>query len=539
MMYQVEFINNNDAIIAHYPSSRNDDPHLQGISLKDSLSSFSTLDFTIFVNNPGYKYLTEFKTKVKVTNLKDKTVRFIGRVYSVSEHMDESGLVSKQVNCESAMAYLNDTLQRYNTYVATKASDMLDKILRFHNDHVESDKRIYVGTVDVTSQNGFTHSCDFKNTYNELLEIRNKYGGELDIRFGQDGKLYMDWMSTPTPNAVEVMLGINMKSMIIDKDMSQMGTRIIPLGANNLTISSVNSGKDYIEDVNARNIYGIIEFPVSYSDIDDAENLFNTALNDYKKYTQPGYKLSVTALDLSHITGRDVETFVKGTLLHIVNPLFGVDDIYQITDLSMNLETYYAPTLTISNKAFSYIQTQTQKAATSLKNNGVYNHVQIGDDYGIRCVRSDDKNVVTINATDGISISKDGDKVFFADTDGNLVVVNVKAQGGEFDRITCTNGLTISDQSTQAMLNADGFRMIGQNGKVCHIGIIDDDKDRGTYIYNCLYVQQHVRASGGLYTDMDIVVKGGGTFKDEVFFEGGITIGNKTLKEYIKSVMNE
>ena len=538
-MYQVEFINDNDAIIAHYPSSRNDDPHLQGISLKDSLSSFSTLDFTIFVNNPGYKYLTEFKTKVKVTNLKDKTVRFIGRVYSVSEHMDESGLVSKQVSCESAMAYLNDTLQRYNTYVTTKASDLLDKILRFHNDHVESDKRIYVGTVDVTSQNGFTHSCDFKNTYNELLEIRNKYGGELDIRFGQDGKLYMDWMSTPTPNAVEVMLGINMKSMIIDKDMSQMGTRIIPLGANNLTISSVNSGKDYIEDVNARNIYGIIEFPVSYSDIDDAENLFNTALIYYKKYTQPGYKLSVTALDLSHITGRDVETFVKGTLLHIVNPLFGVDDIYQITDLSMNLETYYAPTLTISNKAFSYIQTQTQKAATSLKNNGVYNHVHIGDDYGIRCVRSDDKNVVTINATDGISISKDGDKVFFADTDGNLVVVNVKAQGGEFDRITCTNGLTISDQSTQAMFNADGFRMIGQNGKVCHIGIIDDDKDHGTYIYNCLYVQQHVRASGGLYTDMDIVAKGGATFKDEVFFEGGITIDNKTLKEYIKSVMNE
>lgn len=538
-MYQVEFINNGNSIIVHYPSSRNDDPHLQGISLKESLSSFSSLDFTIFINNPGYNILTEFKTKVKVTNLKDKTIRFIGRVYSIKESMNESGLVSKQVNCEGAMAYLNDTLQRYNTYTATKASDMLNKILTFHNNHVESNKRIYVGRVDVTSQNGFTHTCDFKNTYNELLEIRNKYGGELDVRLGNDGKLYMDWISNPAPNAVEVMLGINMKSMIIDKDMSQMGTRIIPLGANNLTISSVNSGKDYIEDVDARNIYGIIEFPVSYSDIEDAKELFNTARKEYKKYTQPGYQLSVTALDLAHITGRDVETFTKGTLLHIVNPLFGVDDIYQITDLSMNLETYYAPTLTISNSAFSYIQTQTQTAVTSLKNNGVYNHVQIGDDYGIRCVRSDDKNVIEINAMDGISISKEGDKVFFADTDGNLVVINVKAQGGEFDSITCTNGLTITDQSTQAIVNADGFKMIGQNGKLCHIGIIDNEDEHGTYIYNSLYVEQNIRLSGALYSDMGIIAKDSCIFEGEVWFDERVNIGNKSLKEYIKSVVSE
>lgn len=538
-MYQVEFINNNVATIVHYPSSRSDDPHLQGISLKETLSSFSTLDFTIFINNPGYNILTEFKTKVKVTNLKDKTVRFIGRVYSIKESMNESGLVSKQVNCEGAMAYLNDTLQRYSTYTATKASDMLNKILTFHNNHVESNKRIYVGRVDVTSQNGFTHTCDFKNTYNELLDIRNKYGGELDVRLGNDGKLYMDWISNPAPNAVEVMLGINMKNMIIDKDMSQMGTRIIPLGANNLTISSVNSGKDYIEDIDARNIYGIIEFPVSYSDIEDAKTLFNTASKEYKKYTQPGYQLSVTALDLAHITGRDVETFTKGTLLHIVNPLFGVDDIYQITDLSMNLETYYAPTLTISNSAFSYIQTQTQSAVTSLKNNGVYNHVQIGDDYGIRCVRSDDKNVIEINALDGISISKEGDKVFFADTDGNLVVINVKAQGGEFDRITCTNGLTITDQTTQAIVNADGFKMIGQNGKLCHIGIIDNEDEHGTYIYNSLYVEQNIRLSGALYANMGIVAKDSCIFEGEVWFDENINIGNKSLKEYIKSVVGE
>lgn len=538
-MYQVEFINNGVSIIVHYPSSRNDDPHLQGISLKESLSSFSTLDFTIFINNPGYSILTEFKTKVKVTNLKDKTVRFIGRVYSIKESMNESGLVSKEVNCEGAMAYLNDTLQRYNTYTATKASDMLNKILTFHNNHVESDKRIYVGRVDVTSQNGFTHTCDFKNTYNELLEIRNNYGGELDVRLGNDGKLYMDWILTPAPNAVEVMLGVNMKNMIIDKDMSQMGTRIVPLGANNLTISSVNSGKDYIEDVDARKIYGIIEFPVSYSDIEDAKTLFNTASKEYKKYTQPGYQLSVTALDLAHITGRDIETFTKGTLLHIVNPLFGVDDIYQITDLSMNLETYYAPTLTISNSAFSYIQTQTQSVATSLKNNGVYNHVQIGDDYGIRCVRSDDKNVIEINALDGISISKEGDKVFFADTEGNLVVINVKAQGGEFDRITCTNGLTITDQSTQAIVNADGFKMIGQNGKLCHIGIIDNEDEHGTYIYNSLYVEQNIRLSGALYANMGIVAKDSCIFEGEVWFDENINIGNKSLKEYIKSVVGE
>ena len=81
--------------------------------------------------------------------------------------------------------------------------------------------------------------------------------------------------------------------------------------------------------------------------------------------------------------------------------------------------------------------------------------------------------------------------------------------------------------------------MIGQNGKLCHIGIIDSEDEHGTYIYNSLYVEQNIRLSGTLYANMGIVAKDSCTFEDEVWFEGNVNIGNKSLKEYIQSVVSE
>ena len=48
-----------------------------------------------------------------------------------------------------------------------------------------------------------------------------------------------------------------MKDMVISKDITSFGTRIIPLGANNLTITSVNGGLDYIDDTLTKNVYGV------------------------------------------------------------------------------------------------------------------------------------------------------------------------------------------------------------------------------------------------------------------------------------------
>ena len=114
-----------------------------------------------------------------------------------------------------------------------------------------------------------------------------------------------------------------------------------------------------------------------------------------------------------------------------------VNDIYKVVELSLDLLTPYNPTLTIANKPIKLTNTISDLRKSSLQDDGIYNNVQIGRSFGIRAVRSDNKVITTMNATDGISIENQTKKVFYVDTDGNLVcnditANDIKANGGTY-----------------------------------------------------------------------------------------------------------
>ena len=559
-MYKVSIFNGVTETIIHYPSSNQDDPHVSKLSLKDSLSVVDMLSFSLYTNNPGYDKVFELATKVKVIDLRDNTVRFTGRILDISNKMDSSGIVYKEISCEGALSFLNDTKLRGSTFYDNTVSGFLSQILSVHNSKVEYNKRIQVGVVNIPGS--VYHACEYKSTLAEIMLTRDQIGGEIRIR-EVDYTLYMDWVKSFDPNWLEVSLGINMKDMVISKDITSLGTRIIPIGANNLTIESVNGGLDYLEDSDAKNVYGVIEKTVEYKDIDDPAILRSICVNELSIHTQPSYILTSNALDLSFLTGNKAKQFVLGSNLHILNRFMGVDATYKIVSIDLDLLEPYNPTLTISQKPITLSSAINDLRNSSIQNDGIYNNVQIGSSFGIRAVRSDNKVITTINATDGISIQNDTKKVFYVDLNGNLVCNdmtandvkannmtaeggtfnditatngtfnNMKATGGTFDSITAVNGLTITDDDLSCGINAEGISMTkGEYTSKMQVG--SNPNGDGTCITfdDDISVVKNIKADGDEASAMfhDVDVAGLLTIKDKSI----IGVINDVIKATVK-----
>jgi hypothetical protein len=142
-----------------------------------------------------------------------------------------------------------------------------------------------------------------------------------------------------------------MKSIVREKDPSEIVTRLIPLGyklkatdengkevetEHRLDISSVNDGKNYIDDGAGIELYGI---RVGYVEFDDV-TVASTLLIKGEEWMQNNNKLqvsyTVTALDLS-LNGLDVDDFNVGFEHPVRNSLLGIDDRIRIIKKSIDV----------------------------------------------------------------------------------------------------------------------------------------------------------------------------------------------------------
>ena len=148
-MYSVSLFNGASEVVIHYPSANKDTPHLLTIPYKESLSQPDQLSFLMPNNNPGYNLVTGLTTRIKVTDTRDDSTLFSGRVIPTNSNMD-GGQFTKEVTCEGALAFLNDThTRRWNLTNKTPA-EALTYFLDQHNSKVDSTRKIYLGTVTVS-----------------------------------------------------------------------------------------------------------------------------------------------------------------------------------------------------------------------------------------------------------------------------------------------------------------------------------------------------------------------------------------------------
>lgn len=329
---------------------------ISGGKVVKAINAVDSFTFTIYPDNAGYNKLKPLTTAVTVTDDSTGKDIFIGRMLKCPDSMDEQGLICKSVTCEGRLGWLYDSVQPYAEYKMVGVRTVLASFISRHNVQVGDDKHISVGQVTVTADNNYTYSVNWVSTMDAISEqLVGKFGGEIQLR-DQDGKVYIDYLEHIGHGTdTKIELAVNLKTVSREVDETSVITRLYPLGAKatdsekRLTIGSVNSGKDYIEDSALVTKYGVISGTQTWDDVTQASILKTKATAYLKSANKAKTQYRITAVDLSTID-MNFEQFELGCWYRIVNPLMGIDEDLRIIGITINLDNPEQSELTFGDK---------------------------------------------------------------------------------------------------------------------------------------------------------------------------------------------
>lgn len=330
---------------------------ISGGQIRREINAIDSFNFTVYPNNPAYDMLYGLRTKITVVRSKDGKSEFVGRVITVQDSMDEQGHICKAVTCEGRLGWLCDSIQPYGEYTVTSIRAVLSAMLSTHNYHVEADKQIKVGQVTLNTSNNYHYIKNWDTTLQTISDkLIDKFGGELQIRDGADGSVYLDYLERVGHGTdTKIELAQNLKSVTRTVDETSVITRLYPLGAklsdseNRVSIGSVNNGINYLDDDELIAKYGVIVGCEMWDDVTVPANLLTKGRAYLATVNKTKVQYSVTALDLSKID-MDFEEFELGNTYRLVNPLMGIDDNLRIIGITVNLDTPHLSELTFGDK---------------------------------------------------------------------------------------------------------------------------------------------------------------------------------------------
>lgn len=352
-MYLVTANNGEKDIYLNASSTNNNAPRITG-TIKKGINVINGFSFTIYPNNPGYSQLQQLKTKIQVLNEKTNKAEFIGRVLLAKPKMDSNGLLMMNVVCESELGYLMDSITKYGEYHDISVRDFLQIIIDNHNAQVSEDKHFKLGKVEITGTLyrylGYEESL--KAIKDKLID---RLGGELSIRY-ENGVRYLDYLlEIGMHSSTEIRLAKNLLTIEQEKDPTQVVPRIIPLGAKiedsdeRLTIASVNSGVDYIDDVEAIEAFGLVAKAVTWDDVNYPDILLRKAKEYQSSNNRILKKHKVEAVDLSLID-LDIDSYEVGNYYPVINPLMNINEELRVIEKSIVIENPGQSSLTIGDK---------------------------------------------------------------------------------------------------------------------------------------------------------------------------------------------
>lgn len=313
--------------------------------LKEEVNKVSELTFDISSTHPNFDKLELLVPSIVLK--KDNKTIFKGRIIKEQQNMDKS----KQVTCESILAFLFDSVVRPYTFQG-KPEDLLKFYIDNHNSQVDIDKQFKLGktTGAKLDPNGYLNRSNenYSNTYDEIQNKLLNIGGYLYVRYEDDGN-YIDWVDDFTGDTGQIIslqiieFGTNLEDITIENDASNTYSVVIPLGAeienedgtkSRLTIESVNDGLDYLINEAALNKYGWIVAPIEDTTWDDVTVASNLKTKGQNLLDQQGIMLKSTlelnAIDLNVVDG-SIDSFEMYQYIRVQSTPHGISKIYLLT----------------------------------------------------------------------------------------------------------------------------------------------------------------------------------------------------------------
>lgn len=334
------------------------------------LNKAGSAEFVLPPDNVMYDKIQKLKSVINVYDDNDEIFR--GRVLH-----DENGFYNrKNVYCEGELAFLLDSKVRPYSFKGS-VSNLYRKYLEEHNEKVDPWKQFQVGEVTVTDPNDYItrESSDYPNSFDEMqAKMVDLLGGYLRPRFSE-GTRYLDYVAEYGGISDQTIeFGKNLLDISEYISAEDVFTVLIPLGAEQkdeegnslgrLTISSVNDGKDYIENEDAIKLFGRIERVEKWDDVTVADNLISKGDDFLKKGIEMAVSLKIKAVDL-HLVNVDTKRIKLGDYVRVISLPHRIDKYFLCSKISYDIanpkNTEY--TFGISFASMTDKQVMQQKAA--------------------------------------------------------------------------------------------------------------------------------------------------------------------------------
>ena len=330
--------------------------------ITQSLSEIPTFEFELMYNHPLYNKTDPINGLVKVINKYDGEIEFYGRILKPTSQMDNSGLFSKTLICESVLGYLQDSTQTFEKVSNNGVLDYFQRIINTHNSQVEEHKRFKIGKITVKNQSDVPYryigyETSFDTIKNNLI---GKLGGYIQLRIEKDG-MYLDYLEKVGEDKKSpIQLGTNIETASRELDLSNLRERV--------TIDRVNGGKRYIEDTELVKKFGIIQRPVDWTDIESEHILLQRGRQymNAQKIAISSWSVSVVEL---YLIDKTYDKFKLGNTHPVDNaPLSGVERL-QIIKKVIDITQPESVDLTVGSDSItlSKFQLQQQEAAKSME----------------------------------------------------------------------------------------------------------------------------------------------------------------------------
>ena len=302
--------------------------------LETQCNAAGTLTFVLLPEHPMYSALHKMRTRIDVRQ--DDEIIWRGRVLETETDFYRQ----KTVTCEGELTYLVDSVlhpYKLADYDGT-AAGLFRLYLTRHNEAVSEAQQFQIGNVDIETLSS-VENTGYGNTWDEISDnLIDIHGGFLRIRYDGDVRC-LDWTKESGTSCGQVIrFGENLLDLSEYVSASEVVTCLIPYagqGDSQITISSVNDGKDYIEDEAGVALYGRI-WGVTEFDAKDAAKLLEMARENLQKRLKEKITITISAVDL-HLLDVNAESFRVGDKVRVVSPPHGIDAEYTCTAISLDL----------------------------------------------------------------------------------------------------------------------------------------------------------------------------------------------------------
>ena len=378
--YEIYIDSDNTGFERIYQSDQLDDNNLiLSPHLRKGTNKASIFDFTIFPGHPAYSSFQKMSTYVRLD--RDGTTIFYGRVSEIKTDIYKQ----RDISCEGSLTFLKDSVLAPNTFMditTEQASGKKAKSKRYPNGEprmsVEAFFRSLItthnsqmsGTSDINTRKQFTvgtvsvNKRDVMNTfevtsYSDISnvissQLLGKYGGIIQTRYDwSTGTNYIDWIedyTTTTNQAIE--FGVNLLEIDSEKASDELWTMLLPIGADGVTIASVNNNSLYLPANPANDPmvqkYGKIIHYRKFEDASKASDLLSKA-TEYFNLHRKDYPdvLTVKAVDIHCLTPDTKQALDIGTKISVVSAPHGINIVRNCIEMDLDIQALENSTYTI------------------------------------------------------------------------------------------------------------------------------------------------------------------------------------------------